>query len=113
MSTIMALGFADESDADAFRTTISALVDEAALEVEDAVTVSVSPGGEPSYRHHNSVARGGALMGGLLGGVVGLFFLNPVAGAAVGALGGAAIGKLTGDYGIEEQFIHSPRMVGR
>lgn len=106
MSTIMVLGFAAESQSDEFRSTLGTLVDDGALEVEDAVTVSISAEGEPTYRHHNSVARGGALLGGILGGVVGLFFLNPVAGAAVGAAGGAAIGKLTGDYGVEEDFIH-------
>ncbi len=105
MSKIVVLAFEDETAADAFRGTLQGLVDDGALEVEDAVKVVVQEDGTAVYDHYHSVIRGGAVVGGILGGLVGLMVLNPVAGAAVGAAGGAAIGKLTGDYGLEEAFI--------
>jgi uncharacterized membrane protein len=105
MSRIMVLGFGDDASAEAFRSTLQDMVDTGALQVEDAVKVSIAADGSSTITHYSSVVRGGALVGGALGGVVGLFLLNPVAGAAIGAAGGAALGKLTGDYGLEEDFI--------
>jgi uncharacterized membrane protein len=106
MSTIVVLGFADEAAVDAFRKKADGLVDAGEFEIEDAVKVVVAEDGTPTYTHMHSLARGGAVVGGILGGVAGLFFLSPVAGAALGAAGGSAIGKMAGDYGIEEEFIH-------
>ena len=105
MSSIVVLGFKDEESAEKFKSTLDRLSDEGAFGIEDAVIVVVAQDGTPAYRHFSSVMRGGALIGGVLGGIVGLLVLSPVAGAALGAAGGSAIGKLTGDYGIEDDFI--------
>jgi uncharacterized membrane protein len=53
-------------------------------------------------------AAGGGTRGALWGAIVGLLFLNPLAGMAIGALTGAGAGALAGslsDYGIRDDFI--------
>jgi len=48
--------------------------------------------------------KAGALSGALWGSFIGLIFLNPIAGAAIGAASGALGGKLT-DLGINDEFM--------
>ena len=67
--------------------------------------MTVDKNGKAKLHQTFSAARGGAIVGSMLGATVGLLFLAPFAGAAVGAAGGAAVGKLTGDYGIDDDFI--------
>jgi uncharacterized membrane protein len=46
----------------------------------------------------------------LLGALVGLLFLNPLAGMAIGGITGAGFGALSGslaDYGIRDDFVRS------
>ncbi|MGH8010650.1 MAG: DUF1269 domain-containing protein, partial [Candidatus Binatia bacterium] len=52
----------------------------------------------------------GLLSGAIWGGLVGLIFLNPLAGMALGGAVGAGAGALSGslaDYGIDDKFIMS------
>lgn len=106
MSEIVVLGFEDEASADAFGDKLQFMAgDEQALRLDDAVKVTVGEDGKVKLHHEFSMTRGGAAVGGILGLVVGTLFLNPIAGAAVGAAGGAAIGRMTGDYGINDDFI--------
>ena len=105
MSNLVVLGFDDEAAAKAFTNKLGELSAEEVIDVEDVVMVTVDADGKRHVHHGASLVRGGAVVGGMLGGVVGMLFLSPVAGAAIGAAGGAAIGKLAGDYGINEDFI--------
>jgi uncharacterized membrane protein len=53
-------------------------------------------------------AAAGGSRGALWGALVGLLFLNPLAGMAIGAVTGAGIGALSGslsDYGIRDDFV--------
>src|SRR5262249_19534267 len=55
-------------------------------------------------------AATGGLRGAMLGALVGLLFMNPLAGMALGAIGGMGAGALSGslsDYGIRDDFIRS------
>jgi len=55
-------------------------------------------------------ATSGLLSGSIWGGLVGLLFLNPLAGFAIGGALGAGAGALSGsltDYGIDDEFIKS------
>ncbi len=105
MGSIVVLSFSNEAAADGLQKKLEELQDRGALQIDDAVKVTVDENGKTKVHHGFSVARGGALLGGTFGAVVGMLFLAPVAGAAIGAAGGAAIGKLSGDYGIDEDFI--------
>lgn len=81
------------------------------IEVEDLVVVTIDADGTPEVQRGGSLAAGGAVVGGFLGGVVGLLFLSPVVGAAIGAAGGAAIGAVSRDHGIEEDFVEKTSAV--
>ncbi len=106
MSNIVVLGFENEAAADAFGKKLEVMAgDDEALRLDDAVKVTVSDDGKVKLHHEFSMVRGGAAVGGILGLVVGTLFLNPIAGAAIGAAGGAAVGRMTGDYGINDDFI--------
>jgi uncharacterized membrane protein len=53
-------------------------------------------------------SKSGAATGMMIGALVGLLALNPLAGMAVGGLAGAGFGALSGsmaDYGINDEFI--------
>lgn len=105
MSNIVALGFANEAAADAFMSKLDDMGSQEIVTLTDLVKVTVNEDGEPKLHHKDSLTAGGAVLGGFLGGMVGLLFLNPIAGAAVGAAGGAAIGAASGDYDIDDDFI--------
>ncbi len=105
MSNIVALGFPNEAAADAFMSKLDDMGSQEIVTLTDLVKVTVNENGEPKLHHKASPTTGGAVVGGFLGGMVGLIFLNPIAGAAIGAAGGAAVGAATGDYGIDDDFI--------
>jgi uncharacterized membrane protein len=105
MSNLVALAFNDEAAADAFMSKLEDMGAEEIVQLEDLVKVTVDETGEAKLHHKASLVTGGAVVGGFLGGIVGLLFLSPVAGAALGAAGGAAIGAASGDYGIDDDFI--------
>jgi uncharacterized membrane protein len=105
MSRLVALGFDSEAAADDFMDKLDEMGEEEIITLEDLVKVTVDENGEAKLHHKASLVSGGAVVGGFLGGAVGLLFLNPVAGAALGAAGGAAIGAASGDYGIDDDFI--------
>ena len=66
-----------------------------ALTVYDAITLTWFPGaGEPQVGHFRHRTAGAAAKGSLLGGLVGIFVLNPMAGALVGAASAAAVQRL-------------------
>jgi len=63
--------------------------------------------GQPTPTATLGAAAGGS-RGALWGAIVGLLFLNPLAGMAIGAITGAGMGALSGsltDYGISDNFV--------
>jgi uncharacterized membrane protein len=105
MSNLVVLGFKDEPSAEAFASKVRKMVSEGILDIDDAAKVVVDADGKRHIDKGSSLAAGGAVVGGFLGALVGTLFLAPVAGAAIGAAGGAAIGGLSGDHGIDKDFI--------
>src|SRR5215213_7821724 len=84
------------------------------IELEDAVVAIRGPDGAVRIKQSvNLVSLGaasGGLRGAMWGSLIGLLFLNPLAGFAVGGLVGAGSGALSGsmiDYGINDDFIKS------
>jgi uncharacterized membrane protein len=72
------------------------------------------PDGKVQLKQSINLAGAGAASGGLSGAMwgtlIGLLFLNPLAGFAVGGLLGAGTGALSGsliDYGIDDNFMRS------
>ena len=87
------------------------------IQLKDACVVVRPPEGEIQLHQAMPLVKTGAIGGGasgaLWGTLIGLLFLNPLAGMALGAGVGAASGALAGrlsDYGIPDDFI---RELGR
>lgn len=114
MAELVVIGFDNDQEADRVLTELVRLQREYLIDVEDAVVAIRHPDGKVNLKQSlNLVAAGatsGGLSGALWGSLVGLLFLNPLAGMAVGGLVGAGSGALTGsliDYGINDAFIQS------
>ena len=114
MSELVVVGFDNPTDADRVLTELTRLQKEYLIDLEDAVVAIRSQDG--SVRIKQSVnmlslgAATGGLRGALWGSLIGLLFLNPLAGFAIGGAVGVGSGALSGsmiDYGINDDFIKS------
>jgi uncharacterized membrane protein len=103
MANLIAIAYDDVNQARQVTETLGELVKEHSLEVEDVVIVEHRPDGKIKL-HQPSMAGIGAAGGALWGGLIGLIFLMPLFGMAVGAASGAATGAL-GDRGIDDDFM--------
>jgi uncharacterized membrane protein len=101
MANLVAIAYDDVDQAQQVMGTLGELVREHTLELEDAVVVEHRPGGKMKL-HQPSLAGRGA--GALWGGLIGLIFLVPLFGMAIGAASGAAAGAFS-DYGIDDNFM--------
>lgn len=114
MSELVVVGFDNRDDADRVLNELRRMQTEYLLDLQDAV-VAVRPAqGKVELKQSINLAGAGAVSGGLygviFGSLIGLLFLNPLAGLAVGGVLGAGSGALSGsliDYGINDDFIRS------
>ena len=102
MSDLVVLAFDNEEGAIEARDKLLSLEKQGAISLADAAVVV--RGAEVKVKQVKSMTGAGAAAGGILGVVIGLFFLAPWLGLAVGVLGGAIVGKRT-DFGIDDKFI--------
>ncbi|PWE54178.1 hypothetical protein DEM27_20920 [Metarhizobium album] len=114
MSELVVVGFDNPEEADRVLVKLNSLQKEYLVDLEDAVVVVRDASGKVHLKQSvNLTAIGvtsGLLSGGIWGGLVGLLFLNPLAGFAIGGAIGAGAGALSGslsDYGIDDTFIKS------
>jgi uncharacterized membrane protein len=114
MSELVAVAFNDHQEADRVLTELARLQKEYLIDLEDAVVAIRQPDGKVNLKQSINLvgvgAASGGLSGALWGTLVGLLFLNPLAGMAAGGLIGAGTGALSGslvDYGIDDDFIRS------
>ena len=114
MSDLVVIGFDTVDEADKVLLKLVALKKEYLVDLEDAVIVVRDGDGKVHLKQSINLtalgATSGLLSGTLWGGLVGLLFLNPLAGIAIGGLTGAGLGALSGslaDYGIDDAFIRS------
>jgi len=112
VADLVCVAFDDPTTADRALTELTALQKEYVIELKDACVVVRAPGGEVHLHQAMPLVRTGAMAGGtsgaLWGTLIGLLFLNPLAGMAIGAAAGAASGALAGkltDFGIPDDFI--------
>jgi len=103
MSNLVAIAYDDLDQAQRVMGSLGDLVKEHSLTLEDAVIVEHKANGKLKL-HQPSLAGLGAASGALWGGVIGLLFLVPVFGMAVGAAAGAA-GGAASDYGVDDNFV--------
>ena len=103
MSDLLVIAFDNEATGFELRAELVKMQREYLIALDDAVVVTRD--GENVKLHQAvNLAAAGAAGGGLWGALIGLIFLNPLAGAAVGAGAGALAGYFT-DTGIDDNFI--------
>jgi len=118
MSELVCIAFKDSSTADRVLNELRAMENEYVLDLEDAVIVVRDMDGKVHLKQCVDVFGGatkhGVALGVLWGGLMGLLFMNPLAGLLGSIAGGAGAGAVTtaaneygllSDYGIPDQFI--------
>jgi uncharacterized membrane protein len=104
MSNLIVIGFNNEADAFEMRAALAKLQSQYLIEMEDAVVVTRDAKGKVQLHQAVNLTAAGAASGGFWGMLIGMLFLNPLAGFAIGAGSGALSGKLA-DIGINDQFM--------
>ena len=112
MSSLVVLGFDGIHTADEVLNKVRPMQKEHLIDLEDACVVERDKDGKVHIKQAVNLMALGAATGGargmLLGALVGILFLNPLAGMALGAFAGAGAGALSGrlvDFGINDDFI--------
>jgi uncharacterized membrane protein len=112
MSNLVVLGFDGIHTADEVLNRLRSLQKEYLIDLEDACVVEREKSGKVYIKQAVNLTALGAATGGsrgaMWGAIVGLLFLNPLAGMAIGAVTGAGAGALSGslvDYGIPDDFV--------
>ncbi len=103
MSTLVAVVYDSEEIAKNALAELGNLQKQKLISLEDAV-IATNQDGKIKLDQGLNLTGAGALGGAFWGGLVGLIFLMPLAGMAIGAATGAITGKLT-DYGIDDSFV--------
>jgi len=112
MSDLVVLDFDGIGTADEVLTRLRGLQKAHLIDLEDACVVIHSEKGKLQVKQSMNLtvlgSKSGAATGMMIGALVGLLALNPLAGMAVGGLAGAGFRALSGsmaDYGINDEFI--------
>src|SRR5215470_6873783 len=101
MSTLVVIGYNDIFKAEEVRLTLVKMQRDYLIDLEDAVVAVKDPKGKVKLHQAVNLTAAGALSGGFWGTLIGLIFLNPLLGMAVGASAGAVSGALR-DVGIND-----------
>jgi len=114
MSDLIVVAFPGEDTADQVLNKLQALQKEHLIDLEDACVVVRDRNGKVHVKQAVNLvgleAASGGVFGAMWGTLIGLLFLNPLAGLLTGAAFGAGAGALSGmlsDYGIDDDFIRS------
>jgi uncharacterized membrane protein len=112
MSNLVVFDFDGIHTADEVLNKLRSLEKEYLVDLEDACVVERDQNGKVHIKQAVNLTAVGAATGGsrgaLWGALIGLLFLNPLAGMAIGAVTGAGAGALAGslsDYGINDDFV--------
>jgi uncharacterized membrane protein len=104
MAHLVVLGLDNREDAERVFDLAGDLAKQQLLQLEDAAYAYKDDKGKVRIQQSMNLTGAGAASGALWGTLIGLIFLNPLAGLAVGAASGAVAGKLT-DVGINDDMI--------
>ena len=104
MSALIAVAYPDRETAERVRQELIEATKEHLVQLEDAVVVEHMADGKIKLHQAVNTTGVGAAGGALWGGLIGLIFLAPLLGIAVGAASGAVAGKLS-DTGVNDDFM--------
>jgi|SRR5215216_3746413 uncharacterized membrane protein len=104
MSTLVAVAYPDIETAEKVRQELVNATREHLLNLEDAVIAEHKADGKIKLHQAIGTTSAGAAGGALWGGLIGLIFLAPLLGMAVGAASGALGGKMS-DVGVNDDFV--------
>jgi uncharacterized membrane protein len=104
MADLVEIAFPSEAKAEEVRQKLIDMQKEYLIELSDAVIAVKQPDGRVKLNQLFHPTAAGALSGTFWGGLIGLIFLMPLAGAAIGAASGALGGALS-DVGINDKFM--------
>ena len=85
MSTLVVIGYDDPFEAEEVRLKLLKLQKEYLVDLEDAVVATKDKNGQVKLHQIVKTTKAGALTGGFWGALIGLIFLNPLIGMAMGA----------------------------
>jgi uncharacterized membrane protein len=104
MSSLIAIIYPSESQAEEVRTKLLHLQREYIIKLGDAVIATKTEAGKIKLNQLMNTTAAGAASGSFWGLLIGVIFLNPLLGVAVGTASGAISGALT-DVGINDKFM--------
>ena len=104
MSTLVVIEYDDQFKAEEVRLTLMKMKKDYLIDLEDAVVAVKDQKGKVRLHQAVNLTAAGAMSGGFWGALIGLIFLNPLLGMAIGATAGAVSGALT-DVGIDDKFM--------
>jgi uncharacterized membrane protein len=104
MSNLIVVGYDDEFKAEEVRLMLMKMKKDYLIDIEDAAIAIKNDKGKVKLDQMHNLTAAGAVSGGFWGALVGLLFLNPLLGIAVGATTGAVSGALA-DVGVNDQFM--------
>jgi uncharacterized membrane protein len=104
MSTLVVIGYNDMFKALEVRLMLVKMQKEYLIDLEDAVVAVKDEKGKVKLHQAVNLTAAGAVSGGFWGALIGLIFLNPLLGFAMGASAGAVSGALA-DVGIDDKFM--------
>ena len=104
MSNLIAVAYPDAETAEGVRAELIEATKEHLITLEDAVVVVHQADGKVKLHQTVSPAAAGAAGGAVWGGLIGLLFLAPIVGMAIGAASGGLGGKMA-DIGVNDDFM--------
>ena len=104
MPTLVVIGYESEIKAEEVRLALLKLQREYLIDLGDAVVAVREEDGTVKLRQLVNLTATGALGGGFWGALIGVLFLNPLFGLAIGTAAGALSGALS-DVGIDDKFL--------
>ncbi len=113
MSELVAVGFKDAEEADRVLFRLGKLKKAHLIDLDDAIVVIRDEAGKVHLKQSINLAASESfsfISGSLWGGLVGLLFLNPIAGFVLGGaigVGARALSDSLSEYGISDDFIRS------
>lgn len=104
MSTLVIIDYPTQYQAEEVRLQLLKMQKDYLIDLEDAVVAIKNDKGKVKLRQLMNLTAAGAMGGGFWGALIGLIFMNPLLGVAVGASAGAVSGALS-DVGINDKFM--------